>query len=65
MLAKLLSFGSDRHEAIARMKRALSEFVIEGVKTTAPFHMRLLENEDFLKGNVHTALVETILSQEG
>ena len=64
MLAKLLAFGADRTEAIARMKRALSEFVIEGVKTTAPFHLRLIENEDFLKGNVHTGLVESILSQE-
>jgi acetyl-CoA carboxylase biotin carboxylase subunit len=63
MLAKLITFGENRMEAIARMKRALSEFVIEGVKTTIPFHQRLIEDEGFLHGEVHTAFVESLLSQ--
>jgi acetyl-CoA carboxylase biotin carboxylase subunit len=64
MLAKVIAYGDNRAEAIARMKRALSEFVIEGVKTTIPFHLRLIQDEGFLRGSVHTAFVESFLSQE-
>lgn len=58
MIGKIISFGMDREEAIARMKRALEEFVIEGVETTIPFHLRVLENENYKKGNVTTAFIE-------
>lgn len=63
LLAKLIVFGDTRMEAIARLRRALSEFIVEGIKTTIPFHLELIENEDFLAGNVHTAFVETFLSR--
>ena len=59
MVAKLIVHGRDREEAIARMKRALNEFIIEGVKTTIPFHLKVLEDKDFLAGNVDTHFIET------
>ena len=49
MIAKLIVTAQTREEAIAKMKRALEEFYIEGVKTTIPFHRQLLENEDYKK----------------
>lgn len=58
MIAKLISYGSTREEAIARMKRALEEFIIEGVHTTIPFHLKLLENETFVKGDFNTKFLE-------
>lgn len=58
MVAKLIVHGKDREEAIARMKRALSEFVIEGVDTTIPFHQRLLEHEGFISGEFDTKFLE-------
>ncbi len=54
MIAKLIVHAPTREEAIARMKRALSEFVIEGVHTTIPFHLKLLEHEKFVEGNFNT-----------
>ena len=61
LVAKLISHGDNRDEAITRLRRALKEFVIEGIETTIPFHLRLLDNEDFLNGNIHTGLVDEIL----
>ena len=61
LVAKLISYGDNRDEAITRLRRALKEFVIEGIETTIPFHLRLLDNEDFLNGNIHTGLVDEIL----
>ncbi|VBB09809.1 rudiment single hybrid motif [Lucifera butyrica] len=58
MVAKLIVWGKDRHEAIQRMKRALDEFVIEGIRTTLPFHRRLLEQEPFVQGNFNTGFLE-------
>ncbi|HHY22051.1 MAG TPA: acetyl-CoA carboxylase biotin carboxylase subunit [Bacilli bacterium] len=58
MVAKLIVHGKDREEAIARMKRALNEFVIEGVSTTIPFHLRLLEHEGFVSGDFDTKFLE-------
>ena len=52
-------WGDTRAEAVARGKRALSEFVIEGVATTIPFHQAVLENEVFLSGEVYTDFIET------
>ncbi|MCA1030687.1 acetyl-CoA carboxylase biotin carboxylase subunit [Bacillus timonensis] len=58
MIAKLITYGATREEAIARMKRALSEFVIEGIQTTIPFHQKLMEHETFVEGNFNTKFLE-------
>jgi acetyl-CoA carboxylase biotin carboxylase subunit len=58
MIAKLITVARTREEAIVKMDRALSEFVIEGVKTTIPFHQQLMQNEDFRKGNYTTKFLE-------
>lgn len=58
MIAKLIVHGNDRTEAIAKMKRALDEFDIQGVDTTIPFQRRVLENERFVSGNFDTAFIE-------
>jgi acetyl-CoA carboxylase biotin carboxylase subunit len=59
MIAKVIAIAQTREEAIQTMERALSEYVIEGVKTTIPFHMQLMKNEDFRKGNFTTKFIET------
>jgi acetyl-CoA carboxylase biotin carboxylase subunit len=64
MIAKLITIAQTREEAINTMERALSEFVIEGVKTTIPFHVRLMQNEDFRKGNYTTKFMETFNLEE-
>ncbi len=66
LIAKLIAHGKDREEAIVRMRRALDEFIIEGVKTTIPFHKKVLNNPDFMKGDFNTTFIEKInsLSQE-
>ncbi|MBC7247901.1 MAG: acetyl-CoA carboxylase biotin carboxylase subunit [Actinobacteria bacterium] len=58
LLAKLIAHGSDRAEAMRIMRQALQEFVIEGVSTLIPFHLRLLANPDFRAGSYHTRWVE-------
>ncbi|XJZ26177.1 acetyl-CoA carboxylase biotin carboxylase subunit [Bacillota bacterium Lsc_1132] len=58
MIAKVITYGSSREEAIARMKRALSEFVVEGIHTTIPFHLKLLEHEKFVEGQFNTKFLE-------
>jgi acetyl-CoA carboxylase biotin carboxylase subunit len=58
MIAKLVTTAQTRKEAINKMKRALDEFLIEGVKTTIPFHSRLMENTDFISGNYTTKFME-------
>jgi acetyl-CoA carboxylase biotin carboxylase subunit len=59
MISKLIVVAQTREEAITKMKRALGEYIIEGVKTTIPFHSKLMENEDFNKGNFTTKFMET------
>lgn len=59
LVAKLICYGQDREEAVARAKRALEEFVVEGIKTTIPFHQRVLENEVFVAGDAHTDFIDT------
>ena len=59
MIGKLITVAQTREEAIAKMHRALSEYVIEGIKTTIPFHLKLMQNEDFKKGNYTTKFMET------
>jgi acetyl-CoA carboxylase biotin carboxylase subunit len=59
MIAKLIVRARTRDEAILKMERALDEFIVEGVKTTVPFHQRLMRNEEFKKGNFHTGFLNT------
>lgn len=58
MIGKIISVARTRQEAINTMSRALSEYVIEGVKTTIPFHQQLMRNEDFRKGNFTTKFLD-------
>ena len=62
MIAKLITHGRDRQECMARMRRALDEFVIEGIKTTIPLHRRILDDPDFQKGHVSTTFLERFLA---
>jgi acetyl-CoA carboxylase, biotin carboxylase subunit len=59
LIAKLIVSGQSREEVITRMKRALQEFVIEGIKTTIPFHIKLMDNEIFRSGKFNTNFLET------
>ncbi len=59
MIAKLIVRAPSREEAIIRMKRALDEFIIEGVKTTIPFHRKLMDDEIFKSGNFNTGFMES------
>jgi acetyl-CoA carboxylase, biotin carboxylase subunit len=59
MIAKLITVAQTREEAINTMYRALSEYVIEGIKTTIPFHLQLMQNEDFKSGNFTTKFLES------
>jgi acetyl-CoA carboxylase biotin carboxylase subunit len=63
LIAKLICWGSDREEALARMQRALTELRVEGVKTTAPFLARLLASDAFRQGSVHTRFVEQFIQE--
>lgn len=58
MIGKLIVWGKNRKEAIARMSRALDEFCIEGIKTTIAFHQEMMKNEDFKRGVIHTKYLE-------
>ncbi len=58
MIGKLIVWGENRERAIAKMKRALKEFKVEGIKTTIPFHLEMLENADFRQAKIHTKYLE-------
>ena len=58
LIAKLIVWGKNREEAIMRGKRALNEFIIEGIKTTIPFHLKVLEDGRFKSGNFDTSFIE-------
>jgi acetyl-CoA carboxylase, biotin carboxylase subunit len=62
LIAKLITHGRDRQEAIARMRRALDEFVIDGIKTTIPLHRRIVNDPDFQKGHVSTTFLDRFLA---
>ena len=64
LVAKTIAWGSDRDEAIRRMRRALSEFQILGIKTTIPFHQRLFEHPDFVSGDLDTHFIERRLDDK-
>ncbi len=59
MIAKLIVTGRTRQQAIERMKRALDEFIIEGINTTIPFHRQLMDHPDYVEGNYTTKFMET------
>ncbi|MDY0051026.1 MAG: acetyl-CoA carboxylase biotin carboxylase subunit [Aliarcobacter sp.] len=58
MIGKLIVWGRDRNKAINIMKRALAEFEVEGIRTTIPFHQKMMENEDFISNNYDTKYLE-------
>ena len=58
MIGKLIVVGKDRDEAVRKMSRALDEFIIEGVKTTIPFHQKIMSNKKFLSNNYDTSFIE-------
>lgn len=58
MIAKLITTAQTREEAISKMRRALDEFVIEGIKTTIPFHRQLMDHPDYIAGNYTTKFME-------
>jgi acetyl-CoA carboxylase biotin carboxylase subunit len=61
LIGKLVVWGGNREEAIARTRRALREFYIEGIPTTVPFHQRLLVTPDFISGDIHTRYVKEVM----
>ncbi len=64
LIAKLITHGQNREEAIARMRRALDEFVIEGIKTTIPLHKRIFSDAEFQKGRISTSFLERLLANQ-
>lgn len=64
LLAKIIVRGNSRKEAIEIGKRALSEMVIKGIETNIPLHLKILEDNDFVKGNIHTGFIEKFLNTE-
>jgi len=63
LIAKVIVFGRDRQEAIARMKRTLEMTVIEGIKTTIPLHLRILNDPEFVAGKLNTSFMERFLNR--
>jgi acetyl-CoA carboxylase biotin carboxylase subunit len=63
LIAKLITFGKDRPEAIMRMQRALEMFIVEGIHTTIPLHRRILADAEFRAGNIDTKYVERLLAR--
>lgn len=64
MIAKIIVHGKDRQEAIARMKRTLEMTVIEGIKTSIPMHLQILNDPDFIAGQINTAFMERFLARQ-
>lgn len=61
LIAKLIVHAETREDAIKRMARALDEYIIEGIKTTIPFHKRIMSNKDFFEGNIDTSFIEKLV----
>ena len=64
MIAKLMTHGRTRTEAVARMKRSLEVMVVEGIKTTIPLHLKILEDPDFLAGRIDTSFMERFMPKK-
>ncbi len=63
LIAKLIVHAETREDAIKRMARALDEYIIEGIKTTIPFHKRIMANKDFIEGNIDTCFIEKMVME--
>jgi acetyl-CoA carboxylase biotin carboxylase subunit len=63
MIAKIIVHGRNRQEAVARMKRTLEMTVIDGIKTTIPLHLRILNDADFIAGKLSTSFMDRLLSR--
>ena len=63
LIAKLIAYGETRDEAIKRMQRALEEFIIEGIKTTIPFHLAIINLPEFRAAKLHTHFIEEYLDK--
>ena len=63
LIAKLITHGKDREEAVSRMSRALEMFIVEGIYTTIPLHRRIMQNEDFRAAKFDTKFMERFLEQ--
>jgi acetyl-CoA carboxylase biotin carboxylase subunit len=64
LVAKVITYGRDRHEAIARMRRTLEMTVVEGIKTSIPLHLKILNDPDFLAGRMSTSFMEKYMPQK-
>lgn len=64
MIAKIITFGTNRNEAISKMKRALEELVIEGINTNQDFLLEIIRNPDFIRGKFDTSFIEKVLSKK-
>ena len=64
IISKLVVWGKDRQEAVVRMKRALGEYIVTGVKTTIPFHIRVMNNQRFLEGTFDTNFIDKVFFKE-
>jgi acetyl-CoA carboxylase biotin carboxylase subunit len=64
MIAKLITYGTDRDDAIARMSQALSEYNIKGIKTTIPFHQEMMKNPDFVNNSYDTKYLDTKIAND-
>jgi acetyl-CoA carboxylase biotin carboxylase subunit len=62
MVAKIICWGRDRTESLARMRRALQETVVDGIDTTLAFHLQVLNDERFMRGDIHTGYLEEFLA---
>jgi acetyl-CoA carboxylase biotin carboxylase subunit len=65
MIAKLIAYGQDREEAVQRLKRALSMFVVEGIHTSIPLHLEILNDEEFLRSEIDTHFIQRFLERRG
>ena len=65
MTAKVIAMGTSRDNAIARMRRALSEYLIRGIKTTIPFQHSIMHDPDFLRGKYDTSFVGRLIQARG
>jgi len=63
MIAKLITYGKDREEALVRMQRALSEMKVDGIRTNIPFHIKLMEHPRWKEGKVSTRFLETFINE--
>jgi acetyl-CoA carboxylase biotin carboxylase subunit len=64
LIAKVITKGETRQETLKKMERALDEFLIEPIKTTAPFCKKIITNPEFKRGNYHTGFLEKFLEKE-